>query len=322
VPHASGQSVADDRILSPMITPITSAPSRLRAGRVEVPLPASFDFEWTRRFLQMRCVPAIEVWSDATYTRSVWIDDGASNEGGRAVTLTMRFVPPVSIDVTASPAIPSKVLHAIVVRLFDLDADLDAFAARVRRDRVLGPLVRRQPELRLPRLLDPFEGLVRAMLGQQVTVRAASTMTDRFVRAFANGESTASLLAFPRPDVVARAGVDRLRAIGLTRAKAAAIVGIAEAISGGRLDCAQLSTLPADEAQAALLALPGVGPWTASYVRMRVLGDRDAFPAADLGVIKALDALGVPRADHVAVAERWRPWRAYATLHLWESLSA
>jgi 3-methyladenine DNA glycosylase/8-oxoguanine DNA glycosylase len=79
--------------------------------------------------------------------------------------------------------------------------------------------------------------------------------------------------------------------------------------------------LSSDDAQAALVALPGIGPWTASYVRMRVLGDRDAFPAADLGVIKALEALGISRADQVATAERWRPWRAYAVLHLWESLS-
>jgi 3-methyladenine DNA glycosylase/8-oxoguanine DNA glycosylase len=108
----------------------------------------------------------------------------------------------------------------------------------------------------------------------------------------------------------------------LTRAKAKAIAGLAEALSSGRLDCARLLALPPDEAQAALLAVPGIGPWTASYVRMRVLGDRDAFPAADLGVIKALEGLGVPRAGHIALAEGWRPWRAYATLHLWESLSA
>ena len=82
-----------------------------------------------------------------------------------------------------------------------------------------------------------------------------------------------------------------------------------------------LRALPPDEAQRALDALPGVGPWTASYVRMRALGDRDAFPAADLGVIKAMAAAGVDRRAIAGVAERWRPWRGYATLHLWASLS-
>ncbi len=120
--------------------------------------------------------------------------------------------------------------------------------------------------------------------------------------------------------MIAAAGADALRGIGLTRAKATAIARLAETLASGRLDCARLADLPSDDAQAALVALPGIGPWTASYVRMRVLGDRDAFPAADLGVIKALEALGIARADQVATAERWRPWRAYAVLHLWESL--
>ncbi len=214
--------------------------------------------------------------------------------------------------------------------MFDLDGDLETFIAHVRRDKLLGPLVKRRPHVRLPRLIDPFEGLVRAMLGQQVTVRAASTMTDRFTRQFGTPIGTGddakepgadALYAFPRPEAIAAAGADALRGIGLTRAKATAIARLAETLASGRLDCARLADLPSDDVQAALVALPGIGPWTASYVRMRVLGDRDAFPAADLGVIKALEALGIARADQVATAERWRPWRAYAVLHLWESLA-
>ena len=121
-----------------------------------------------------------------------------------------------------------------------------------------------------------------------------------------------------------------LRIVGVVPKSPAARAGLRKgdmllAVDGrrvsGRLDTAQLAGLPSDDVQAALVALPGIGPWTASYVRMRVLGDRDAFPAADLGVIKALEALGIARADHVATAERWRPWRAYAVLHLWESLA-
>ena len=99
------------------------------------------------------------------------------------------------------------------------------------------------------------------------------------------------------------------------------LAGVASAIADGALNLEHLRGVPAADAQAALEALPGIGPWTASYVRMRALGDRDAFPGADLGVIKALAAAGVSRADILTVAERWSPWRGYATLYLWESLA-
>lgn len=246
---------------------------------------------------------------------------GAGNAGSAGLTIH------------TAPQLPDAVRRLLVTRMFDLDADLAAFVSAVSRDRVLGPLVRRQPPLRLPQVLDPFEGLVRAVLGQQVAVKAATTMVDRLVRRFgtpapelalplhAPAARTEPLLAFPRPRIIAAAGEEALRSIGLTRAKAATLGRIAEAVCAGRLDCVSLRALQADEAQALLVALPGIGPWTASYVRMRALGDRDAFPLADLGVIKALDARGVPRDRHAAVAERWRPWRAYATLHLWESLA-
>jgi 3-methyladenine DNA glycosylase/8-oxoguanine DNA glycosylase len=319
-------------------------------GRTRLTLPATFDFDWIRGFLTLRRVSSLELWTaDDVYVRSVCID-GASTlltiryvTAARVVTRPSPGASSASLDVTftTASALTREAVRAAIGRMFDLDGDLEAFIAHVRRDKLLGPLVKRRPHVRLPRLIDPFEGLVRAMLGQQVTVRAASTMTDRFTRQFGvsigapgpdrpdrlggldgpTGPAGAErLYAFPRPDVIAAAGADALRAIGLTRAKATAIARLAETLAAGRLDCARLAELPSDDVQAALVALPGIGPWTASYVRMRVLGDRDAFPAADLGVIKALEALGVPRADHVAAAERWRPWRAYGVLHLWESL--
>src|SRR4029434_10722305 len=115
------------------------------------------------------------------------------------------------------------------------------------------------------------------------------------------------------------AGADRLRTLGLTGARAATLAGAARRIADGGLDLEQLRDASPDDAQAALEDLPGIGPWTASYVRMRALGDRDAFPSADLGVIKAMQAAGVGRQAIIEVAERWRPWRGYATLHLWAS---
>lgn len=296
--------------------------------RTRLTLPATFNFDWIRSFLTLRRVSSLERWTDDdAYIRSVNID-------GAPTVLTIRYVKPDRLDVsfataatpTPAPTLTRDAVRAAVGRMFDLDGDLESFIAHVRRDKLLGPLVKRRPHVRLPRLIDPFEGLVRAMLGQQVTVRAASTMTDRLTRQFgtpfAGAQDDAdALYAFPRPETIAAAGPDALRTIGLTRAKAAAIARLAETLASGGLDCARLADLPSDDVQAALVALHGIGPWTASYVRMRVLGDRDAFPAADLGVIKALEALGIARIDQVATAERWRPWRAYAVLHLWESLS-
>jgi 3-methyladenine DNA glycosylase/8-oxoguanine DNA glycosylase len=325
--------------------------------------------------------------------------------------VTLAIIPGAdggSLTIHSAPALPDAVRRLLVTRMFDLDADLDAFSTAVSRDRVLGPLVRRQPRLRLPQLLDPFEGLVRAVLGQQVSVKGATTMVDRLVRLLGTpapaldgvavlggiamsesdgvaasggaslrdgdgphgrrragggarelslsrrapsraalpapgvatgavrasgsaawraasqsppGRGGSPLLAFPRPVAMASAGEAALRSIGLTRAKAATLARLADAAQSGALDCVRLRSQSADDAQAALVALPGIGPWTASYVRMRALGDRDAFPLTDLGVIKALDARGVPRDRHAIVSDRWRPWRAYATLHLWQSLS-
>jgi 3-methyladenine DNA glycosylase/8-oxoguanine DNA glycosylase len=213
--------------------------------------------------------------------------------------------------------------------MLDLDADLAAFRTLAARDPVLGPLVARRPGLRLPQYVNPFEGTMRAILGQQVSLAAASTLAGRLVRRF--GEPAPdldgiSLFVFPDPENLAAAGPAVLAEIGLTRVKSAALHGLAAAVADGTLDWDRLRHGPAEEAEAALCALPGIGPWTASYVRMRTLGDRDAFPASDLGVVKALERLSpdgerpTPRAAQ-ALAESWRPFRAYATLHLWNALS-
>ena len=302
-----------------MLAPIETA--------VRVALPKDFDFGWVLGFLAARTVPALEAVGENEYRRSIRLN-------GQPVTLTMsevaveasmaRFRGERTLIATSRPTLAPDVLSAAVRRMFDLDADLERFRRLARRDPILAGIVRPRSGIRLPQLLDPFEGLTRAILGQQVSVAGASTMTDRLVRLFARpapGGRRAAFLAFPTPADVADAGADRLRSIGLTRARAATLAGAARYIADGSLDLDGLRNASADDAQAALEQLPGIGPWTASYVRMRALGDRDAFPGADLGVIKALAAAGVERRGIVAVAEGWRPWRGYATLHLWASLS-
>jgi len=286
---------------------------------VRIALPLGFDFSWVLGFLAARTVASLEAVRERAYHRSVRVD-------GKPVTLTLTEVASGKrgrrVLVAGSPGLTARALEAAVRRMLDLDVDLGRFQRLARRDPILASIVRRRSGIRLPQLLDPFEGLTRAILGQQVSVAGASTITDRLVRLFSRpvpGAGNTGFLAFPTPADVADAGADRLRGLGLTRTRAATLYGAARRIADGALDLERLRTAPADEAQAALEALPGIGPWTASYVRMRALGDRDAFPSADLGVIKAMQAAGIPRPSIVEVAERWRPWRGYATLHLWAS---
>ena len=285
---------------------------------VRLAAPPGYDFAWITGFLAPRAVPSIERVTDDAFVRVVRLP-----EHGPA-RLTVRATGG-ALRATSMPTLPPVIVREAVTRMLDVGDDVTRFRAHVARDPLLGPIVARHAAVRLPQLLDPFEGLVRAMLGQQVSVRAASTIADRLVRLL--GEPLAGAaddeprLVFPSAAAVAEASVDALRALGIPRTRAASLQACAAAVRDGHVRWDALRALPPDEAQRALDALPGVGPWTASYVRMRALGDRDAFPAADLGVVKALARLGVAAADAERAAERWRPWRGYATVFLWASLS-
>ena len=292
---------------------------------MRIVLPQIFDLGWTLGFLAERTVSSLESLENGTYRRSL-------RRGGKPVVLEIRPVKNrgiAALEVRTAPALPTSEIRRTVIRMFDLDANLPAFHAMAEEDLILRDLVPRRPGIRLPQLVDPFEGVCRAILGQQVSVTAASTMVDRLVRLL--GEPAPDLgssffLSFPLPSAVAAAGPEALAKTGLTRAKANALCTVAKAAAEGQLDFERLRRGTAEASHAALVALPGIGPWTASYVRMRTLGDRDAFPASDLGVVKALRAL-LPQGDRltleeiVSLGESWRPWRSYATLHLWNSLA-
>ncbi len=288
--------------------------------RVRIPLPEDVDVRWTLRYLVVRTVDALERVDGTHYLRSVR-DHGT---GAHLLLDLEHDAAAHQLIARTRPALPPAAVRALVERSFDLATDLAPFRALAKRDAMLKPLLKARPFLRLPQLLDPFEGLIRAVLGQQVSVVGASTMTDRLVRAFgkplAMVEGQAPVFGFPAPAVLAAAGADTLRTIGLTNAKAATLHGVSVAVASGAIDLESLRGAPTDEAEATLIALPGIGPWTAHYVRMRALGDKDAFPAADLGVLKAMANASIGKRDILARAEAWRPWRAYATLHLWESL--
>ncbi len=297
---------------------MTAVPAWSRRVRIE--LPSDVDVPWTLRYLVVRTVDSVERIRGARYLRSV-----RQHGTGAHLLLDLEYdAAGHALIARTRPALSAPEVRALVQRSFDLETDLTPFRELARKDSLLKPLLKARPFLRLPQLLDPFEGLIRAVLGQQVSVVGASTMTDRLVRAFGTALPEVSgelpLFGFPSPERLAEAGADTLRTIGLTNAKAATLHGVSHAVATRAIDLDALRGAPTDEAEATLIALPGIGPWTAHYVRMRALGDKDAFPAADLGVLKAMASADVHRRDIVVRAEAWRPWRAYATLHLWESL--
>jgi AraC family transcriptional regulator, regulatory protein of adaptative response / DNA-3-methyladenine glycosylase II len=212
-------------------------------------------------------------------------------------------------------------LPAIILRirrLFDLGADPVAIGAALSRDAHLAPLVAARPGLRLPGAWDAFEIAVRAMLGQQITVKAATRLGGKLVAALGTpiGESAIKELThgFPRPDqfdlqIVAGLGMPRTRAEALAALATAAVAEPNLLQRRGDLD----------EAVEQLRRLPGVGEWTAQYIAMRALRESDAFLAGDVAVQRAFAVAGrrpKPR-ELLARAEAWRPWRAYAVLHLW-----
>ena len=188
--------------------------------------------------------------------------------------------------------------------LLDLDADTATIERVLGGDRLLAPLVARQPGLRVPGAFDGFEVAVRAVLGQQVSIAGATTLAGRLIGAFGG---------FPSPAALADSD---LEGVGLTRARASALRALGRAVAEGDV------RLQPGADSAALLELPGIGPWTAAYVGMRSLRDPDAIPLSDLGLRRALERLGADaRPAAVATrAEGWRPYRAYAAMHLWASL--
>ena len=225
------------------------------------------------------------------------------------------------LRVQGAPASALLQLTSEARRVFDLAADPALIGAALRPDPLLGPLVRRRPGLRVPGAWDAFECAVRAVLGQQVSVagrpHARHAGSSRGPGRRSRGRSDGLTHLFPSPAAVA--GAD-LSGLGLTSARSRALKALAHAVADGRLDL----RAPADEVVAGLVALPGIGDWTAQYVALRALGEPDAFPAADLVLRRAAAGGGPPLTARAlaARAEAWRPWRGYAVFHLWGAAAA
>ncbi|MEO8025295.1 MAG: AlkA N-terminal domain-containing protein [Bryobacteraceae bacterium] len=285
------------------------APRDLRK-RAQPETPGTYRFRLTYRppyawdallgFLAARAIPGVEQVRDGEYSRTFVLDAkpgrlAVTPSGGDGVMLRVEYP-----DASQLFRIVERVR-----RMFDLGADPAAIAQQLEGDAMLRPILRKLPGLRVPGAWDGFELTVRAILGQQVSVAAATTMSGRIARV--HGTPFGEALLFPQAAVLA--DVD-LTKIGLTRQRASTIRDLAELVAIGeiRFDV-DLETL-----RRKLLLVRGIGPWTVEYVAMRALGEPDAFPDTDLALRKAVPERLLEK------SALWRPWRAYAAMYLWASL--
>ena len=274
-----------------------------------------YDWPAMLEFLRRRAIPGIERVTAECYARSVEVDGvqgivAVERGNGHALRAIVRFP-----KLTALPIIIARLR-----RVFDLAADPLAIAAHLAKDPALAPLVKARPGLRVPGAWDGFELAIRAVLGQQITVSGAVRLAGRLV--VSHGERLKEpdgdlTHVFPRPESLATAdltslGMPRSRAVALSAVAAAALADphLFDATSG------------LDDAVRRLRSIRGVGEWTAQYIALRQLREPDAFPAADIGLMRAIasrEGRGHSSSELLDRANAWRPWRAYAAQHLWAS---
>lgn len=264
-------------------------------------------------FLAARAVPGVEEVRDGAYRRAV------RQPGGGAVVAMNLLRDHVAVHVSGADTPDLEDIARSARRAFDLDADPVAIDQALARDPNLAPLVRRLPGIRVPGTFDGFELVVRAIFGQQVSVAGARTSLGRFAQRFGkplDRPSGSITHLFPTAEQVADLPPE---AFGMPRGRAETIRRVAELVARGELDLS--GNAAPGETLRILSEIRGIGPWTLEYVAMRAFRDPDAFMAGDLGVRKGFEALGLPTAptEVLARAERWRPWRAYAVMHLWHA---
>jgi len=292
---------------------------------IRLPARPPFDGRGLMRFFADRAIPGLEAGDDTHFSRPLALPHGRADV---EVRLDPERAGVIVIARLASladlPALSSRVR-----RLFDLDADSMAIDEALASDPVLAPLVAAVPGIRIPGSADGAETLFRTLIGQQISVAAARTVIGRLVadlgepvpgsfddRTGSAAEPVSRM--FPTAEAIAERGAAVLRG---PANRVATIIRVADAVASGRLRLG-LET-PAAELREQLLALPGVGPWTADYLALRALGNPDSFLETDLVIRQSAEALGLPGAPRAlaARAEAWAPWRSYASLHLWRSRS-
>lgn len=274
--------------------------------RYELPYQPPLDWETLLAYLQARALRGVESVEDRRYLRTF----SARQTGWLAVSPSDSVL---RVELSASLATVAPALLARIERVFDLATEPKQIATQ------LGTLAAKNPGLRVPGAFDGFEIAVRAILGQQVSVKSATTLAGRFIAAFGEPVETpfpALTHLTPKASRVAQSNINEIPSLGIISARAKSILALAEAVASGKINLEPGGDVAQTMAQ--LKELPGIGEWTAQYIAMRALKWPDAFPHTDLGVYKAL---GETRPKRVLeIAEAWRPWRAYAVFHLWKSL--
>jgi AraC family transcriptional regulator of adaptative response / DNA-3-methyladenine glycosylase II len=258
------------------------------------------------QFLSARATPGVERVDDEGYRRSIAVNGFT----GSIVVAPMAGADALTVDVS----IPDRALIPSIVegvaRMFDIDRDPAAITGVLGSQRLLKRACAAHPGIRLPGAWSAFELAVRAILGQQVSVRAATTMAGRIASKWGEPVTTEHGLdrLFPWPATLTDA---KLEKVGLIASRARTIRTLAQRVCDGTLQ------LDSPSAVAGLLEIPGIGPWTAQYISMRALGDADAFPSGDL-VLRRKAGNCTARVLEQR-SQKWRPWRAYAVMLLWQS---
>lgn len=306
-------------------------PGSLRKEATRHDVPASLDdraqlrlsyrppYDWPAmlEFLSLRLMQGVEAVDEQSYMRTVTLGD---YRGWLRVThLAAKQALQVVFTCSLTPVLPALLQR--LRNLFDLSAQPLLIAERLQQDSLLAPSIALNPGLRVPGAFDGFEMAVRAVLGQQITVKAATTLSNRFANAFGEAIETPfpmlNRLA-PTPERVRMASLDEIARHGIVSARARTILALAEACASGQLRF-NGATRPEIIMQR-LLALPGIGPWTANYIALRALRWPDAFPKEDIAIRNNLG--GVTSAQAEARSQAWRPWRSYAVMHIWKNLTA
>lgn len=295
-------------------------PDGVAVARFRLRAHPPFDTPGLFRYFETHAVPGLEAWAGPEFTRAMRLPLGMAT-----ATLAPAGTPDapgvlVTARLTSADDLPELIRR--VRRLCDLDARPDVIDGALAEDPVLAPAVRRTPGVRIPGSPDPHETLFRTVLGQQISIAAARTVQGRL--AVALGDPLPAALAgevthvFPTAERIAARGREVLR--GPAR-RIDSMMLVADALASGTVRVDEAAD--GAELRRSLVALPGIGPWTADYLAMRVLRDTDVLLATDLVVRQAAARLGLPTAP-VPLAARggaWSPWRSYATLHLWRTIT-
>jgi AraC family transcriptional regulator of adaptative response / DNA-3-methyladenine glycosylase II len=280
-------------------------------------------YAWDRllSFLAARAILGVEWVEQGVYRRTVALRKGSATYAGWISVQNLPKRNAVSVTAAASllPVLPQVL--ARIRHLFDLNCDPSTLFEKLAAMDAIAPDIR-VPGIRLPGCFDPFEMAIRAVLGQQITVKAARTVAGRLAASF--GEKIETPFPelsriFPQPDSILSLEPpieDRFGPLGITGARARSILALAQAMANGTITLSPGANPPMEMAK--LLELPGFGRWTAQYIAMRALGWPDAFLETDYGVKKALSA--IPVNERAALVHEWSPWGSYATVTLWESL--